>query len=479
MSITRALTSSMLVLVTGRVVTIAGTLAINALLVRHLHATGFGEYRTVLAYLGFGALLANLGLPLIILREISLKQADQARILGSAMTLTMLATTAFLCMLLLVSWWLPLSHTVRLGMLLGLFGFVALGVHNVLFTLFQQRLQQRGPVLAEALGAATLLLCITLLALGNAGVLLCVAATTLSNVVTLAISWHYARRLVDIRPMMDWQEWQRLLKPAAPIALANVLILLYYRCDIILLGLMKPMQEVGYYGIASKMLDTLIGFSLLLTNLFMPLLSRHVHHDTRAFNKCMQSGLETLLIGMVGVLIIVQFYAETIVTLIGGPQAEPAAYPLRVLGILAVVASLSLMHRQGVTAYNQHHHLLVGYVAAVVCGVTAYMLLIPRFGGLGAALSLLVGETVVGLRAIWLLRKLGMVYKWSMLWKIALAATATCFFLGVGRRYGMPWFMGMLGGPALYTTLLLAMQAIPVGLLLELVAPGKSALESR
>src|SRR3989344_4741679 len=67
----------------GKAISVAIGLITIAFLTRFLGDEGFGEYTTVISFMGFFGILADLGLYLVTTKEISKEGADEAKILGN------------------------------------------------------------------------------------------------------------------------------------------------------------------------------------------------------------------------------------------------------------------------------------------------------------------------------------------------------------------------------------------------------------
>ena len=96
MSRLRALAANMAAVITGKAATaVVGLLTVVAL-TRHLGPTEFGYYRTVLTYSAFAAVLADSGLYMVTLREMSRGGTHSARVLGNALPLRVVSTGSVL-----------------------------------------------------------------------------------------------------------------------------------------------------------------------------------------------------------------------------------------------------------------------------------------------------------------------------------------------------------------------------------------------
>ena len=430
---------------------------------RYLGAAGYGHYRIILAVLTLATVVAELGTSSIIAREFARPGADQERVLGNALGLRLVTVTIGVALAGAMAALLPFELNVALGVLVGGFGFVAMSLNAVLFVLFQQRLRQSGPVLAEAAGVLMLLALawtLTLTRTGN-GEIAFVVATAASSVLTVAISAIFATRLLRIRLLFEWAEWRRLLVPALPIAVTALLTLVYYRLDIVILGIVRPGTEVGLYGVPAKILDAIVGFTLLFTGLLMPLMARQVGGDVARFRQFFDLGTNTLAIGTGAALLVILLHAESIVTLIGGADFAAGGPALRVLGVMAMVVSIRFMAQQAATALDAQRRLVRGYVAAAIVGVAAYGTLIPHYGALGAALGLLAGETVV---LVWIL----IVLRSHTLYLSAGVPLKVLASIGVSylawtrlEQHELPWAISALLAIVVYFLLLLAMRGLP------------------
>ena len=86
----------MAAIVSGKAMTAVAGLFTIMVLTRHLGPTEFGYYRTVLTYCAFAAVLADCGLYMINLREMSRPGANTGRVAGNTLALRFLSTGGML-----------------------------------------------------------------------------------------------------------------------------------------------------------------------------------------------------------------------------------------------------------------------------------------------------------------------------------------------------------------------------------------------
>jgi O-antigen/teichoic acid export membrane protein len=401
----RALRNSMVLLLAGRVLGMLLALLATTLLTRALGPEGFGFYRTIFSYLGLALVVADLGLNLVVVRDISRQGADAGRILGNAVTARVASAGLLLIVFAAAVWLLPLSPVVHVGIALGVIGSLALSIQQLLVGLFQQRLRQGGAVAADLVGGLLLVLLALLTERLKGGVVAFVLATLLSQLATAVVGVITARRLQPFRPRFEYDEQWRLLKAALPVGALTTLSMFYFRADILLLALIADAEAVGFYGLASRVLDALTGVTLLFTGLVAPLLARSAGQGDAAFKDTLDLGLTAVLVWTVGAAALLVVFGSDLAGLLGGTSFTPAGRPLAVLGIVAVVMSVHVLLRDAAIALNAQQSLLLGYGAAVVLASLAYLVLIRQFADLGAALGLLVGELTVAVAVLLTVRR--------------------------------------------------------------------------
>jgi O-antigen/teichoic acid export membrane protein len=458
-------------LMLGKVVMAFLGLITVALLTRHLGASGYGYYRTVLSYLSFVAILTHFDLDLIVLRDISQAGAEQARIVGNALSMRLIITAVILLFAAFGALLLPYDVVVQHGILFGTLSYIAVMGYRLLFVVFQQKIQQWQAMVAEIVGAAIVLGLVWLLTHVGAGVFAAIGALVAGDVMAFVLLWLLARRLVPFRLRFEWEEWKRLAVMVLPLAGAEMLALIHRRADAVLLSLFQPAAEVGFYGISYKLYETSSQLPVIFSGLMMPFLSQHALHNRVQFERYLSAAIDILLIGLVGVVGIMLTFAREIVTLVGGAAFAPAADAVRVLSLALVTFSLSTICRYAVTALDKQQLMLWGQGVAALVGLTTYLLLIPSYSYVGAAWGTVLAEGTVWLFAgTIVVRATGKVPSLLTFAK-ALAAGAVMFgIFQLLKGADISWGLNLCLGSLCYLGLLLILRTVPKNVLAALLS---------
>jgi O-antigen/teichoic acid export membrane protein len=137
MSLSRRIFYNTLVQTLGKVLAVAIGLTTISLLTQYLREKGFGGYSTVIAFLSLFSVMADLGLYLYVVREISRPGADTEKILSNSFGLRLVGAIATLCIGAFASLLFPYDPIVKEAMFIGIAAYVFTSVTRCLSASFK------------------------------------------------------------------------------------------------------------------------------------------------------------------------------------------------------------------------------------------------------------------------------------------------------------------------------------------------------
>lgn len=467
MSRLRALAANMAAVITGKAATaVVGLLTIVAL-TRHLGPTEFGYYRTVLTYSAFAAVLADSGLYMVTLREMSRSGVDSGRVLGNALPLRIVSTGGVLLAAAAVSWLTPYDSPVKWGTLIGAAIYTCLQASDFLIAAFQSVLKQARNAVAEVTGAAVTLAGVSALALTHVGALPMLGATLLGAAVAVAISLRLVRRLVPFRVSFDLPLWRQYLVAGLPLAGSQILGMAMLRGDSLLLSLFQPAAAVGLYGVPSKLFEITTSVPYILAGLMMPALTASAVKDRAEFSRQLGSTLDAAAVYGVGVVIAFAPFADRLLALISGERFAAGAPALVVISFAVALAGLTHILRFTLVACERPRLVLMADAVACTCAFAAYFALIPRFSLLGAAAGTVVAEVSALLAMSMALNRAGRrLPSLANPAKAVIAGALAVLAMKYLAVFGTPWLLALAMGGALYLAVVAVTGAIPRELVL-------------
>jgi O-antigen/teichoic acid export membrane protein len=226
-----------------------------------------------------------------------------------------------------------------------------------------------------------------------------------------------------------WEFELDFLRPwfrrSLPFALAFVVTTLYFKSNVIILGLIRNASEVGIYAFATKPMEALLFVPTTIMNVAFPVLSIYHKEAPEKMLGATSRFYKALLAVGWPITIGTALLAPGINGLLDRSPHHPfapaaAALQILALGIFvmfvtnAFIATLNAMDRQVLFTWAT--------VISLVANLALNLALIPRFGFLGAAWATVLTEVAL-LATGWLMvrRILGPVRLLRLSWRIGLA----------------------------------------------------------
>ncbi len=478
MSAPRVLMTNMAAVATAKATAAVAGLLTIMVLTRHLGPEDFGYYRTALTYAAFTSVLADLGIYLVALREMSRPGADAARVIGNSLLLRVSSTAAVLLIASLIAFLLPYEPVVKRGIFLAALLYTCIQGSEFLVAVFQRAQRQGGNAIAEICGVIVTLIGVWSLAMLDAGVLAMLAAALGGAAVTFLLSWRLAYRLIPFRPRFEPALWQRYFVAGLPIAGSHILGMAMLRGDTVMLSLIRPAHDVGLYGVPTKMFELTTSLPYVFAGLMMPMLTAAAGAASRGdFNRLLSHALNAMVVFGVGAIVALSVFAPQILELVAGTEFAAGAPALVILSFAAALTALSIMMRFALIAIDRPREVLYADAFAFVLAFAAYLILIPRFSFVGAAAGTVIAEASVLAGMLWGLKRAGeRLPQWNGAAKAVFAgAVAAAAMWTLARVAAVPWVAALVIGGAVYAGAIALTGAVPRELILKIIRKPQAA----
>jgi O-antigen/teichoic acid export membrane protein len=396
MSSTRRLVASnTAVQVAGKVVMLGIGLVSIAVITRYLGPDDYGRYTLALTYMQLFAVLADVGLFTIVVRDISRDPARTEELVGNTLTLRLLLSAAVIALAAAISLLLPYDPDVRTAILLAglplLFGML----NSTFVTVLQSRLRMGRAVVGDVLGRAVGLAAVGLVAALDLGFYAVMGAAAAGALATAVTTMLLTRPLARIRFRAQPAVWRGLLRAALPLGVALAVNEIYFRADTLIISLYEPYEQVGLYTLAYRMLELTLVFGTVFLTTTFPLLSQAVASDEPRARRTIQ--LSTELFVVLGAPLVAGglAVAPDLVELAAGEEFGDAATPLRILLAAGALAWVNGVFGYALIAKERQMSALWLNLSALAFNVGLNLLLVPRYGIVVAAAVTVASEVLI------------------------------------------------------------------------------------
>jgi O-antigen/teichoic acid export membrane protein len=207
--------------------------------------------------------------------------------------------------------------------------------------------------------------------------------------------------------------WQRfdfsfclfLLRQAIPIGLTQVTWGLRAYLPIIMLGLMVGGETVGWFGAAHRIVIALHAFVWMYFFNLYPSISRCTKQPPEALQILVGKSIQVtawvgVFIGATGTLL-----AGPVMNIVYGSQFDTAANGFKVLIWLISFILISGHYMYTLFAFNKQWFEFITAICGAIIIILLNLLIIPRYGFLGAAWTLLCSEAFIWCLNYWFVRR--------------------------------------------------------------------------
>ena len=405
MNLSKKVALNTIVQIFSKAVSIALGLIAVAIMTRYLGPIGFGQYTTIITFLSFFAVAADLGLTLVTVQMISQPGIDQDEVLSNLFSLR-LFTAAFLLLLAPLSvFFFPYDPQVKIGVMLAAASFLFVALNQILVGLFQKNLRLDKVSIAEIASRIILALGIFFVAHFNYGLNGIVIVTALSSLLSFLLHYLFSLKLAKIKLNFNFKIWQEIIKKSWPIGLTIVFNLIYLRADTLILSLFKGQAEVGIYGATYKVIDVLITLPFIFAGIVLPIMTLGWQTSKERFNAIMQKAFDFMVILALPLVFGAQFVAERIMTLVAGEDFAASGVILKILIAASSIIFVGTMFSHGVIALDKQKKIISAYIFTAITALAGYLIFIPKYSYYGAAWVTIYSELIIALASFYIVWK--------------------------------------------------------------------------
>ncbi len=371
-----------------RIARMASGIFLGVWLARYLGPNQFGTYNYVQNFAGMVGILATLGLDRIVVKELLDKNLDRNEVLGTAFLMKLCAaiiTVILLCVLVGI-----IENTTRDRYLILIVGACQLaGALNVIDFLFQSLVASRYVVISNlvclfASISITITMIVTNQPLEYFVYLLLFNSIALGFLLVLIyeakvgsiIKWKFNARIM-----------MRLLQQGWPLILTSSFVIFQMKIDQVMLRLILGVSDVGLYAAAVKISEASYFLPMIIMSSLWPAIVKWKNLDEKMYLKKLQKLYRFMAALALVLALTLSLLANSIVFYLFGDAYSEAADILRIhvwssVFVYLGVASGAYLINEGLQRKN-FYRAAVG----VAVNVPLNLLLIPRFGCEGAAIS--------------------------------------------------------------------------------------------
>ncbi|MCC6174889.1 MAG: oligosaccharide flippase family protein [Chloroflexi bacterium] len=424
------MTRGALALLSTQPLTWSATLLTTIFVPRYLGAEGYGQYAMAMTIAGLAGVVAALGVPGYLTRQIA-REPSRAAVLASG-TLALLTIVAVVVAVVTTAGpailGSPISEPRTVQIALG--GMVVLVAQQALYAYFIGHERHAHYAWLNAAWVAVSAVAGVGVLFAGGGLLAYLTTTVIATAATTALLWHISKVKLS-RQSFDLRLWGELVRGGLAFLGFNLAMRVRNQIDVLVIGLLLTEQSAGLLAAAYRIVSIPVFIPTLIVTPLIPALSRSVDNNA-AFKQTLQQSLTVAFFLTVGASGAIVGMAPVVPTLLGWGEPFERAVPLMmILALGEPLGAIDSVLAAALLAMGRERNLLRITIAASIFNPTLNLLAIPAFeswfhaGAVGAAAVEVTTELLMFAGALYLLPRglLG----WGTVWtgaRILLAGTA-------------------------------------------------------
>lgn len=373
---------------------------------RVLGPANLGENEFALRIVGYFLLFASLGITTVGTREIAKCKSEgetTSHVFSSILLLNIITTVVVLAVYFLCLLTVEPFQRVRTLLLIGSV--------QLAFTPFLIEWLYKGmedfPYITKRTLAVRVIYIISIFVFVHTDEDLAVyfALTICSMVINALFNWGYKRKYV--RFTLKGLHLRPYLKPFITYGVYSLLTSMYISFNVLFLGMVSTSLQVGYYSAATKLFSVILAFFTSFSAVMMPRMSHLFQEkDTTHSKHLIFKSFEMLYPLAFSLILIGEFFAPEIITILSGTGYEGAILPFRIiLPLILIIGTEQILIVQILTPMGKDKAVLTNSIVGSIFGVGLNFLLVPHLGCTGSAIVWLCSELAVFTSALYFVVK--------------------------------------------------------------------------
>lgn len=373
---------------------------------RNLSIDLFGRYNLVTSVVTIFSFLPDLGVGLVVVREIAKKSYHIPQLLGNTLIVTTIMSVVTILAIISFGFIAGFSSDVMVLLFISSLTLLISQIRSIPLFYFDGVEQMGYSAILKALNSLFFVTFGTaglVLGYGIMGIILgFLVGSLLSLIITWCVFW-VKRIKMDFK--LDKKITKHLIYSGLPLGIAAFSSLIYSNIDGVILERMLSEKALGIYASANKFGPALIQLlNVPFVVAIYPALSRLSRDNKKRFQKAIVKSIGVVLAWSVPASIGVALFAG-IIPVIFGERYSQGVPILRVLIFFVPFASLSAVLYKVLIVVNKQNWYLLVSILGVIINISLNIILIPKLSIVGAAYASVATQATLFLIYLLLVKK--------------------------------------------------------------------------
>ena len=363
---------------------------------RYLGVNDYGILSFAISFVILLGMVADLGIPTYITREIS---KDNTK------------TTKFIKNLLPLKFFLSFVLFFLVGFILIIFGYdflkievaliialeiIFLGISGFIGGIFEAHSNNKIRSIGDSLNSVLLLLFTFLVIFFDLGLIYIALSYMLAYLIyaifmVIMLSKHYSIPKFEI----DLSFWAESIKNSLPFGLTLFFYTVYFSIDVVMIQYLVGDYATGIYNSAYKIVSVFAAFYVIYQYVIFPLMSKLYAEDTNLLKVSFEQSFKYSLLILLPISIGVYFYSPYLINLIYSSEYALASPVMQILIWTVVFLFINGVATSLLNSIGKEFSVTKIYIVAALFNIILNYIMIPIWSYNGAAITTVLSEILI------------------------------------------------------------------------------------
>jgi O-antigen/teichoic acid export membrane protein len=382
-------------LVGGKIVNMILQFFVSLATARYLGTDHFGEINYVAAYVSFFSSIASLGLAVIVIKEVAEGREDENTIIWTGIWMRLaVAILSSVTVVAVVSVTNNNDPTLRMIAVLESLAIVFSAIDTFMYW-FQGKLLAKYVSISSTLAYLGKSIYNIYLLAHNADIVWFAFATSVDTICLALFLFLFYVKLNGFHPTFSWRVGKALMKQSYHYMISGLIAVLYSQIDRIMLKSMLDSTAVALYSVALNIAAMWSIIPSAIIQSVSPVLYKNAEEDYPLFIKRLRQSYALVwgldILWSVGISVC----SYWVVYFLYGTDYLGAQIPLIIVVWYTGISAIGNLTQVYLAIHGLNKYINYFAVAGLVTDVVLNFLLIPLWGGAGAAVATLVTYIVI------------------------------------------------------------------------------------
>ena len=363
---------------------------------RYLGVEGFGILSLALSLTGIFGVFTDLGLTTLTTREVSRDNSLANKYIGNTAVIKIIYAFLTFGLISLVVYIIgypqevkTIVYLITLSVILAAFT----GIFNSIFQAFQKMEYMSLNIILTAILMISGILIVIHFGLG---IIALASVYVISNAIVLFVtliiySWKFFIPKIGV----DLKFWKPTIKEASFFGVSNILVVIYFYIDSLMLSVMVGYSAVGIYNASYKLIFVLLFIPGIFVTSIFPIMSQHFESSKNLLKLEYEKSVKYLFATAVFIFIYGFIFSDKIILIIYGTAYIPSIAALQTLIFVIPIIFITNLFGNLIGAINRQRILIIITGISALFNVVLNLILIPKFSYIGASIATVVTEGLV------------------------------------------------------------------------------------